>query len=504
MDQGLEMNTIDKTDNGNPSSCNSNGWSKVDREHVASVIKNGSQRWAKAKSIPIKINLAATSTAVEQRSRAPWSEAEDKHLVAAVEPHGRCWGLVSSNLPGRTDDACNARWNRIKFNYPDSWRKPTATTRKSEGSQKKKKTAATAVNRDGLPWSGEEDKQLIAVVEQNNVIWTVDCHTIPGRSYQACYARWSFLKKEEEVKQAINLVRLFKRHGINALGPVDWAAIYSCSSGIVMPKTREECSQIWDAFRKYAWFQEETLGLTIEDIDHSPKGPWAVEVSHIAPGSQAFFDDWLEVGDCVVAVGSKSVLGLPTPAVVSLIRSSPRPLKLTVLDKSVSKEYLTWTVEEDKRLVAAHDTHFPNWIAIGQCLPERPLSTYFKDRCVKNNLPISCLEKYYFNTSSQKKKKCRDPYIAQGALQVLADSGSTTTCVSEKAIAEGRLRVVRSEPVSIHEPVRIQVAKKKRRKNRPNARKRREKKRRLQRQMESPLGGASKQGRREQLDVDIS
>jgi hypothetical protein len=174
-----------------------------------------------------------------------------------------------------------------------------------------------------------------------------------------------------------------------------------------MPKTRKECSDKWDALRKYAWFQEEKLGLTLEEQSEAVghKGPCAVGVSHIAPGSQASFHDGLKVGDCVVAVGSKSVLGLPLSVVVSFIGSSPRPLKLTFLDKSVAKEYLRWTVEEDKLLVASHETHFPNWVAIGQCLPERPLYTHFKDRCVKNNLPISGLEKYYFNTSSQKKKE---------------------------------------------------------------------------------------------------
>ena len=44
---------------------------------------------------------------------------------------------------------------------------------------------------------------------------------------------------------------------------------------------------------------------------------------------------------------------------------------------------------------------------------------------------------------------CRNPYIAQGLLRVLADSGATTTCVSEAAISEGRLQVVRFEQVRV-------------------------------------------------------
>ena len=44
---------------------------------------------------------------------------------------------------------------------------------------------------------------------------------------------------------------------------------------------------------------------------------------------------------------------------------------------------------------------------------------------------------------------CRNPYIEQGRLRVLADSGATTTCVSERAIVEGRLQVIRFEKVRV-------------------------------------------------------
>ena len=68
-----------------------------------------------------------------------------------------------------------------------------------------------------LPWSEEEDKQLISIVEHNDGNWTADCHAIPGRSNRACSTRWAALNRyglpwsEEEDKKLVAAVE--QQHG---------------------------------------------------------------------------------------------------------------------------------------------------------------------------------------------------------------------------------------------------------------------------------------------------
>eukprot|EP01118_Nematostelium_gracile_P009440 TRINITY_DN3185_c0_g1_i2.p1 TRINITY_DN3185_c0_g1~~TRINITY_DN3185_c0_g1_i2.p1 ORF type:complete len:485 (-),score=120.92 TRINITY_DN3185_c0_g1_i2:448-1902(-) len=107
--------------------------------------------------------------------RGRWTEEEDKMLsLAAREMNGRHWVKISQHVPGRTDVQCRERYMNILS--------PELNTG---------------------PWTPEEDKLLIAAVEEHGEgKWSQIAKSIPSRTDNHCWRRWKIISPQHKKRRA--------------------------------------------------------------------------------------------------------------------------------------------------------------------------------------------------------------------------------------------------------------------------------------------------------------
>ena len=104
------------------------------------------------------VTASTTST-----SPGHWTKREDDMLRSLIEEHGNTdWKIVSSFLPGRTESACQSRWQKVL--------------------------------KRGLvrgPWTKEEDRKLVRMVQNFGPRkWAAISEELVGRSGKQCRERW--------------------------------------------------------------------------------------------------------------------------------------------------------------------------------------------------------------------------------------------------------------------------------------------------------------------------
>ena len=92
-----------------------------------------------------------------------WTKQEDDMLRSLIEEHGNTdWKVVASFIQGRTESACQNRWQKV-----------------------------LKVGLTRGPWTEEEDKKLLKLVESYGPRkWTAIAEELPGRSGKQCRERW--------------------------------------------------------------------------------------------------------------------------------------------------------------------------------------------------------------------------------------------------------------------------------------------------------------------------
>jgi len=104
-----------------------------------------------------------------------WTKDEDAKLRKLVDENGsKNWDIVAKQLPGRTEESCTMRWQKVI--------KPTYV----KG-----------------PWTEEEDKRLMDLVKTCGAKrWTHIAGELPGRNGKQCRERWHNHLNPEITKQA--------------------------------------------------------------------------------------------------------------------------------------------------------------------------------------------------------------------------------------------------------------------------------------------------------------
>ena len=113
-----------------------------------------------AASPPTHAAIAALATTT---SPGHWNKREDDMLRSLIEEHGNTdWKVVASFLPGRTESACQNRWQKV-----------------------------LKVGLTRGPWTDEEDQKLVKLVETFGPRkWSAIAEELPGRSGKQCRERW--------------------------------------------------------------------------------------------------------------------------------------------------------------------------------------------------------------------------------------------------------------------------------------------------------------------------
>jgi len=110
-----------------------------------------------------------------KRTRRIFSERDDFLLMIAVRCHPHSsWVQISSFVPGRTARQCRERW--VNYLAPDVCQ---------------------------LPWSAEEDQQLLEFIEKNGKKWSQMLPLFPSRSYSNVKNRWYSVLKNQKRSQII-------------------------------------------------------------------------------------------------------------------------------------------------------------------------------------------------------------------------------------------------------------------------------------------------------------
>lgn len=131
---------------------------------------------------PVKPNGPVPAPAEPHQRKAPsyrksmWSQTEDQMLFAAVNKYGtNNWGIVASEVHGRTGKQCRERWAGIL--------NPSLAKQ---------------------PWSEEEDALLKKLHDQYGNKWALISVHIKGRSTIALRNRWSWHMRHQNLAKAAN------------------------------------------------------------------------------------------------------------------------------------------------------------------------------------------------------------------------------------------------------------------------------------------------------------
>mmetsp|Transcript_14181 Transcript_14181/g.16445 ORF Transcript_14181/g.16445 Transcript_14181/m.16445 type:complete len:677 (+) Transcript_14181:334-2364(+) len=146
--------------------------SSVPRLKSNSVAETGKKKalgMRKSSSLS-KLKTAATEKKSEKKksfgpSGGPgWSIKQDNRLKELIEKHGSDWKAIQAGMPGRTEEQCIHRWNKV---LKPGLRKGT--------------------------WTPEEDARLIKLVyELKKRNWGDVAALIKGRTAKQCRERWCY------------------------------------------------------------------------------------------------------------------------------------------------------------------------------------------------------------------------------------------------------------------------------------------------------------------------
>lgn len=130
--------------------CGRNGhWDKISSHFVNRTNKDCRKRWFHSLDPKLK--------------RGRWTPHEDEVLLEAYKKLGPSWHKISQLIPGRTDDQCSKRYNDVLD--------PNISERLR-------------------PWTPEEDKRLLELVQKFSTKWRLISKEMEGRTGLTCRNRW--------------------------------------------------------------------------------------------------------------------------------------------------------------------------------------------------------------------------------------------------------------------------------------------------------------------------
>jgi hypothetical protein len=130
-----------------------------------------------------------------------WTLQEDAKLAVAVTECGNEWVRVATLVPGRTNEQCRCRWDKI-LNSLDPDIIPavpvtvtvsataTVSAKVHVPSTKALRASALQLRPRNNCWTVEENAQLTAVVKELGNDWVRIAGLLPGRTNTQCRLRW--------------------------------------------------------------------------------------------------------------------------------------------------------------------------------------------------------------------------------------------------------------------------------------------------------------------------
>lgn len=163
-------------------------------------------------------------------TKSKWTEEEDRILLEAVKLYGlKNWGQVANCLEGRTGQQCLHRYQKTlcpdlkkgKWEWEEDRRLQLAAAiygpgrwsfialhvpKRTDVQCRERWCNLLAPDISHSPWSDEEDRRLLEIVDRVGVgRWTDIAKQLGNRTDNQCWRRWKFLRKEdvEEYKRRI-------------------------------------------------------------------------------------------------------------------------------------------------------------------------------------------------------------------------------------------------------------------------------------------------------------
>ena len=192
----------------------SRGSRKRNWVQVASEVGNG--------RIPFQCFQRFVCELEMQGAYRKWTPEDDKELLEAVQELGtKAWKAVAKRLPGRSWDQCRSRyyqslrlkgrkghWSEMEklrlllylfFYGEENWGRiaqKMVTRNAAQCRDQWNRCLKPTISHK--KWSAKEDKTLLSLVDTRTAVsWAQICHSLPGRTADACKTRYRFLTRHE-------------------------------------------------------------------------------------------------------------------------------------------------------------------------------------------------------------------------------------------------------------------------------------------------------------------
>mmetsp|Transcript_5279 Transcript_5279/g.14158 ORF Transcript_5279/g.14158 Transcript_5279/m.14158 type:complete len:239 (+) Transcript_5279:108-824(+) len=126
-DSDTEESSTRRREESEAKAPNYNKWSREEDELLLSLVdKFGTKRWKllAERYFPDRragsLRSRYVNNLVSSRERRPWTEAEDRELLAGVSEHGNRWSLLAHRFEGRVANDLKNRMQTLRDRLDDS------------------------------------------------------------------------------------------------------------------------------------------------------------------------------------------------------------------------------------------------------------------------------------------------------------------------------------------------------------------------------------------------